>query len=313
MLDELVGRAVDEDGDAIEPLLDVAAHEPERLAPHLRRLLDAEVYWPQALYRGADEQFQRELIARVDGGAGKELYPLLLILAQIRGPLTEAAFRRWTAEQPPDAGLLSHPVGIFTQMGGWEIEGDRIRELCGPDAYDLVLAPGGQGPADERCPWCESPLWTVLDVDTADPGVSAALAHTGWEGRLRVITCFLCSCYGTTFADVTPTGEAVWSAHNKRPDSTGTEPETPPALRFAVGEHRASPFTASAWEAGGSTLGGHPDWIQDPEYPDCSACGQVMDYIGLVGGPDIGELFEGANYLFLHAPCNLAAVVYQQS
>ena len=64
--------------------------------------------------------------------------------------------------------------------------------------------------------------------------------------------------------------------------------------------------------SGGSTLGGRPDWIQDAEHADCPGCGQLMDYVGLIGGADLDDYGEGAYYLHLHQPCGFAAVNYQQ-
>jgi hypothetical protein len=313
VLADLVARAVRHDEDAIEELAELAAEDAEPLAPYLFQLLDADVYTPQVIFRGADEEFQRELIAEIERGDSHRPHVLLYILAWIRSPLAEAAFRRWAEHPPPDAEWLSGVLFLFTRTGGWEIRDGRVKELCGADAYELLLDDDDREPSSEHCPWCDSPLWTVLDVDTADAAVAQALAHTGWQGRLRVVTCFLCSCHGTTYSDVAPDGTASWSPHNERPEFTGTEPETPPALTFTVGERLPTPYMASAWEEDGSTLGGHPDWIQEPEYPGCPVCGQVMDYVGLVGGSDVGDLVEGANYLFLHTGCKLAAVVYQQS
>ncbi|MCW3839072.1 hypothetical protein ONA70_03045 [Micromonospora yasonensis] len=145
-----------------------------------------------------------------------------------------------------------------------------------------------------------------------DPRVAAALAHTGWQGRLRPTTCHLCSCYTTLYVQVTPDGGAVWSPQNTPPSWLPRSTEDPPTLLPAVGPRRATPYQASAWHEGGSTLGGHPQWIQDAEHVGCPACGEPMDYVGLVGGADL-DFGEGAYYLHLHAPCGLAAVNYQQS
>jgi hypothetical protein len=46
----------------------------------------------------------------------------------------------------------------------------------------------------------------------------------------------------------------------------------------AVPGPAAGAYMASAWYKGGSTLGGHPQWIQDWAYPDCPACTTAMDY-----------------------------------
>jgi hypothetical protein len=213
----------------------------------------------------------------------------LLILSVTRSPIAVAAFRRWQEEPPASVAELPVDVLDYARRGGWALRPDgTTRDLCAPVAYQLRMvptAPAGGGPV---CPWCESPLWTVLDFDTSDPDVAQALAHTGWSGRLRITTCFLCSNYTTLFTDVTTDGGATWSSHNERPEYLRTSTEEPPAVLPEIGETRVTPYLASAWEEGGSTLGGFPDWIQDPAYPQCPACGETMDYVGLVGGADLG-------------------------
>jgi hypothetical protein len=315
VIEDLVVRVESGDDAVVDELADRAAADPAALAPYLLRLLDAGAFWRlEVLYRGADEDFQRQVVARIEAGSERS-DRLVYVLAQTRGPVVEEAFRRWIRSPPPGPSIDPYQRGVAALIrdGGWELTMDGVRELCGTSAYRLVPGPGGDR-VEDICPWCVSPLWTALDLDTADPRVGDALAHTGWRGRLRVVTCHFCSCYDITYVEVTPNGGARWSAHTVRPEFLQIgQPEEPPLVRFTPGERRSTPYLASAWNDGGSTLGGYPDWIQDPTYPDCPDCGKAMDYLGLVGGSDLYEYGEGAYYLFLHAPCGLAAVVYQQS
>lgn len=316
VIEGLVARVESGDDTVVEELADLAAADPGALTPYLLRLLDAGVFWRLwVLYRGADGEFQRAVVARIESGRAESSAMLAYVLAQTRGRAAEDAFRRWMRSPPqaPDFDPYQRGVAALVRDGGWELSVDGIREFCGTSAYRLVPEQGGDR-AEETCPWCASALWTALDLDTADPRVDDALAHTRWRGRLRIVTCHICSCYGTTYAEVTADGGARWSAHTERPEYLPDGgPEGPPLVRFTPGERRSTPYLASAWDRDGSTLGGSPDWIQDPTYPDCPNCGKAMDYVGLVGGSDLFEYGEGAHYLFLHTPCGLAAVEYQQS
>lgn len=316
MIEDLVVRVESGEDAVVEELADRAAADPAALAPYLLRLLDAGAFWRLGvLYRGADEDFQREVVARIESGTHDGSHMLAYLLAQTRGPVVEEAFRRWMQSPPPgpDFDLHQRGVAALIRDGGWEFSADGVRELCGTSAYRLVQGPDGDR-AEGTCPWCGSSLWAALDVDTAAPKVGDALAHTGWRGRLRIVTCHFCSCFGTTYAEVTADGGTGWSAHNVRPEFLPrVKPEEPPLSYFAPEEQRSTPYLSSAWERGGSTLGGCPDWIQNPAYPDCPDCGKAMDYVGLIGGADLHEYGEGAYYLFLHTPCRLAAIEYQQS
>ncbi|GAB3079129.1 hypothetical protein [Micromonospora schwarzwaldensis] len=316
MIEELIRTVSATDDDAIEGLRAIADAEPERLTPYLGTLLDRDVLWPGTLYRAADAEVVRRVVERVDGGRTPDrLDQLLVILAHSGHPLAESALRRWSTQPPAGADRLHVDALSYARVGGWTVGPDgRRRDLCGDVAYEWVMRAGPRRADVATCPWCASPRWTAADLHTADPAVGAALAHTGWSGRLVIETCHFCACYTTLYSRVTPAGDTAWWTGNARPVHLGSvEAEDPPALVPVPGAARRSPYQASAWERGGSTLGGRPDWIQDAEHPDCPGCGEPMDYLGLVGGADLDEYGEGAYYLHLHRPCGFAAVTYQQS
>jgi hypothetical protein len=317
MIPDLVAAALSEDGDAIDELERRAAADPGALTPYLRELLDGGVLWPPVLYRAADDELVAEVVRRVDeglAGTSLELHRLLSIIAHARGEVAEESLRRWRHEPPAGFGDLQCGVLDFAKDAGWVLHDDgTVQELCGNVSYQLVVKNAPQPAGGDLCPWCESGLWVALDLDTGEPAVAEALAHTGWSGRLRIATCFLCSNYTTLYSTVAPDGSSSWSTLNRPPSFLQRSAEDPYPNIAVVGERRPSPYAADAWSAGGSTLGGHPQWIQDPALEDCPGCGQPMQYVGLVGGMDLDEYGEGAYYLFLHTACGLAAISYQQS
>ena len=313
---EVVGRVLGGDSGAEEELVELGAADPVGLRPYLGQLLGAEGYLPTDLFRAGQDDFQRSAMELADSGT-EDRHFVVAVLSETRGPVVEEAFRRWRAEPPGMTGE------VFTRLigrNGWDFDEDgRPRASYGTTAgYELAPGQGEQEPADGACPWCGGALWTALDVDTADPRVSEALAHTGWRGRLRVVSCYLCCCYGTTYAEVTPDGGSVWSsAHTVKPgylDGRTLEAEEPPATRLTVGAARPA-YRLGGYEeaAGTSTLGGRPWWIQDPDVPPCPACGRLMGYVAAVTGADVGEHGVGVCYLFVHPRCGLAATVSQFS
>ncbi|MET8307114.1 hypothetical protein [Micromonospora sp. NPDC005173] len=317
MIEELIRRTAAEDDDAIEELCEIADADPQRLAPYQGLLLDLDVLWPAKLYRAAGADVVRQVIEQIDGGrTPNRLNHLLLILAHCAHPLAESAMRRWSTQPPAGADELHVGALSYALEGGWTIgPGDSRRGLCGDTAHRWVIRETPRRADGPTCPWCASPLWVAADLDTAEPAIEAALTHAGWSGRLVIETCHFCACYTTLYSRVTPAGSATWWAGNTRPSylSDAAEPEDPPALLPVLGPALPNPYQASAWNRGGSTLGGRPDWIQDAEHADCPGCGQPMDYVGLIGGADLDDFGEGAYYLHLHQPCGFAAVSYQQS
>ncbi|MBQ1041440.1 hypothetical protein KBX03_02850 [Micromonospora sp. C72] len=296
MIEELISKVSVGDDEAIEELSIIADTDPARLTPYLGFLLDRDVLWPAKLYRAADADVVHRVVEHIDGGRTPDrLNHLLLILAHSGHPLAERALRRWSTQPPAGADKLYVGALSYAREGGWTVGPDgRRRDLCGSTAYRWIMRDIPRRADRPTCPWCASPLWTAADLDTADPSVGAALTHTGWSGRLVIETCHFCACYKTLYSQVTPAGGTVWWAGNTRPGYLGSgEAEDPPALAPAPGEARQSTCQASAWDQGGSTLGGRPDWIQDAEHADCPGCGQPMDYVGLIGGADLDD-GEGA-------------------
>ncbi|MEU4692426.1 hypothetical protein [Actinoplanes sp. NPDC023714] len=309
MIEDLLRRSAADDDVAAEQL---ASTDPSSLTPHHGLMLDLGLLWPARLYRAADAATIDRVVAEIDAGQEHlRLNRLLLILAHSGHPHAEQAFRRWSAQPPPGADELHVPPLAYTREGGWTIDpGGARRDLCADTAFELGLADGA--PSGKTCPWCSSPMWVAADLPAET--VATTLPHTGWQGRLVFETCHFCACYETLFSRVTPDGGAQWWPGNTKPHylPDNPEPEDPPTVRAAIGPRRESPFLISAWNSGGSALGGHPDWIQDAEHPDCPGCGTAMHYAGLISGADIDD-GEGAYYLHIHAPCEFAAVNYQQS
>ncbi|WP_089249413.1 hypothetical protein [Asanoa hainanensis] len=340
MIEDLLRRHAEADEDAAADLLEelegIAGRDPSALTPHLAGLLERGVLEVPSIYVGADDTVRARLIDLIDAGIeadsgkGDAVVSHLSALGYAGGTLAEEAFRRWDSARVTAYG---YPAARFALEGGWELRaGKGIREVCAPVAYQLVVMetdvepvkPEVDQPRDgsvsgrlrgSTCPWCESSLWTVLDLDPSDPRAAAVLAPTGWTGRLEVATCYFCNCYGTVFWSIDSAGRSELSAaHTKRPEYLAEQVAAEPVTvnRLTIGEPRGA-HSASAWYEGGSTLGGQPDWIQDWNYPACPECGTTMHYVGQVVGADLAEYTEGAHYVFVHTPCRLAAVEYQQS
>ncbi|WP_070198208.1 hypothetical protein [Streptomyces oceani] len=310
-LDDLIARAVAEhDGDIYE-LEDLADDTPEELAPHLPRLLAADVVYPAKLYRAADSEVQRGLVMKVDAGCkdGLRLNHLLRALAQARGPVAEAAFRRWREQPPPGADELCVGPADYMPEGGWMLDGNQVRELAGSTSYYLEAEEDGAGghgddaeSGHERCLGCGGPMWTALDLDTADERVAEALAHVGWVGRLRLAVCYQCDVDAdTVFIEVGSDGTARLSA----PAEPGTNLQAieAPTVRM-VPDRRAGPHPVH------SAVGGQPVWMEDAHYPECSKCGKSMTYVAQIDMQDVSHLV-GYHTFFLHTECNLAAMISQ--
>lgn len=194
MIAELVDRVLSGDDDAAWELEEATEDDLAVLRPHLVRLLDADVYLPERMFRAAGEDVQREAVARIDMG-GTRNFQLFRVLAETRGPVVESAFVRWRKEPPPGieagvlASFLADSAGTSTMTDalarsvarrrtGWLPRGRRRRHptavhgavaSCGPPSTSTPPTLGSAGalahvvagsPADRhllplRAPWNE--------------------------------------------------------------------------------------------------------------------------------------------------------------
>jgi hypothetical protein len=313
-VERLVAAAVD--GDPTE-LAEVARRWPVALRPYHRRLIDAEIVWPWVLMRGMDDETGRYLLDLIERGEGPR-DALIAMLAGGGSAVGVEALRRWN-NQPPDwAPELGCPLGDFPTYGDWEFgPNGELRPLASSIARELVPAESASvsgGSVDGRCPWCDRPLYRMLDASVVD-GLPAEVAGPD-AGRVVIATCITCGIFTTIFTEYDGVGSCRWAPENQRPDhltDRGQAWDLPTTNGLVAGSSRPTAFGGDAWSRGGSTLGGAPDWIQDPEYPSCPRCGRTMPFIAMITGDDLwGEVAEGCHYMFLDSTCRLGATVYQQ-
>lgn len=293
-MSRLVDRAFEiDDPTELETL---GKERPAALTPFHLRLADSEFRWVADLYRAMSEETAAELIRRLD--ADDDPDGLLHMLA---AGATATAFQH-------------EPVGRLSHAGSWErTPSGAVRRLS--SAVAVALTPGSPAVSGGRlgeCGWCGFPMWRLLDV----PRASLPDLFGSGPGQIVIATCTLCGSYATIFND----SAGRFAAFAERPAAIPGKwapyelDGLPDAPALGLGAARPSPFAGNAWEEGGSTLGGSPQWIQDPEFPSCPRCSETMPFVGMVTGGDLwADYGEGCFYLFHDAGCGLSAVVYQQS
>jgi hypothetical protein len=309
-LEALVAAGCGGDDDVVWELADAAVAEPGRMAPYRERLLAARVFGRAELWRGADAPTTRALVGLVDAGDEEHCF-LRDCVAEGDPEVALEAFVRW--RESGDTGVHTHPAG-------WELDPSGARrELATRAAFELLPvdvdetdeAVFGEG-SGKHCPWCDMELAYAIDLP---PGSAAARALAlPTDDHVRVLACPRCTDFGTVRSEYDGAGGCRWSAENERPAFNGsaTDGWDPYPTRLVLGPARPTDGSGSAWCEGGSTLGGRPEWIQDPEHPDCPRCGRTMRFLSMNGGADVWG-GEGCLYVFADLECRTGAVLYQQS
>lgn len=333
LAEQLLGQREQEE-EADHLLGQVNAAVPGALVPFHAELIERQVFWPGWLYLGATPATSERLLQLVHVPPEEvSRHDLLGCLAWIEHEQVTETFRTWQRTLPswyvPGKTL---PPEAYSLAAGWEVlpEGHR-RLLYVPQAYELVrpseLSQGASPLAvvtahEERCPWCQRPLLTLLDLDLGDPRWAELIAV---GERLRIATCDWCSGYTDLFTEVDLTGASHWSDGNGDPPDVlrkvgydNQDEDVPwPEEGLVGGALRRTPFETldryRLGENGISQVGGHPEWVQSPSYPRCPTCTRRMICFGQISWEDLDEHAEGITYVFLCLSCHKAATCYQQT
>lgn len=320
----------------------INASVPGTLTEWCETFLDQGHLRPGWLFLGAPPAATKRLLGLLaDPAPGQRPNDLLLALAWIGDDLVQKQFRAWRDDPPLWSSQLYIAPHEYAKEAGWELTpgGDR-RNLYLPTCYELtsldesertpsrrpVVSPT---PTETACGWCGRDLVTLLDINLSDPRcaliIEGIVSADAVATRLRIAHCLWCSCYATLYTDVDRQGAVRWSdANEKMPRilervGLGSDYELLPSAagRLVLGRRRRTSFEAMGRfmlaEGGVSQIGGHPEWIQDAEYPVCPGCQRLMTCIGQVAWEDVEAFAEGITYSFVCLDCGKAATTYQQT
>src|SRR5260370_9186673 len=180
-------------------------------------------------------------------------------------------------------------------MAGWELTEDGQRRfLYHPECYELLpwngeetALPSGPifvyTPTEEICPSCSRKQHNLFTIDLRDPRLR--FLDTSRE-QVCVPICPFCVDFDADHPSV------------KQPLVLG------PAC---------NPYETIClyWTDGLSRIGGHPEWVQYPDYPTCERCNTTMMFIAQLGMTDIDPGVEGIAYAFLCSDCGTTATTFQ--
>ena len=315
-------------------LAHLGASVPGALATIQDDMAARGVFYPSFLYLGADDGVAKKLIELISAPVIEESYDnLLKCLAWIGNERVMHQFQAWRENPPAWQSELYLAPWEYSREAGWELtpDGNR-RDLYLSMAHEVVQLVDGERvtdrssalvlhlPEEGRCGWCGRQLVSLLSLDLRDQRLSFVMSS---GSMLRIAICPWCSTYTTLFTDIDLEGASSWSNDNEeRPpilDKIPDDGETEELIQqpIALGTQRRTPF-----EVAGrfmldmkniSQLGGHPEWIQDAEYPICPTCQRHMICIAQISWEDFEEYAEGSTYAFVCLEDGKAATVYQQT
>jgi len=203
---------------------------------------------------------------------------------------------------------------MHTQNGGWTLDNNKeIRKLFSDkviafgqstDSSDNMkseIAPLNQ--SEVKCEYCRNNLTVVYRED------------------YEMATCLFCNCYEPISTKINGDGKAMWHESNKMDSflenmlaERGGEAIPTEYYLEESKEARLPAFSMSEYvNIPLSQIGGMPTWLNDPYYPRCPECGELMVFIAQFDIADALEFGEGIYYFFHCAECNVITADYGQT
>ncbi|SKB01357.1 hypothetical protein SAMN04244570_2698 [Sporosarcina newyorkensis] len=320
--------AVNNESEAEEILLSLVCYRDDTISDALPELIQRGLFHNPILFKDAPQDIRDQLLERVIWDEDNRNH-LLLVLGWIGDVKVIDQFREWQLRQPTWTEQLYVTPETYVLDGGWELtpNGER-RDLVNPLCYAIRQSDQQYAgvtaeiharfleTSHSTCPWCNRKLKRLMVAANSHP----ALQYLDLQmENLQVITCDLCGGVSTIYMELDNDGVPIWSRYNQEPDylpdidDVNSSNEHPPSL--VLSHEPQSPYYAAVWAMSqlNSQIGGHPSWVQDPEYPVCPCCERRMRFIGQIDYADFDEYAEGIYYMFICPKDRITATVYQQS
>lgn len=298
------------------------------------QLLEKKIFWGEGvLYREADLATRDQLFTLLYEQPSDihAIAGYVCALSWIGDEEVRDQFSRWQYKSPPWLLDLAQPLTTCMHIAGWELtESRKRRDLFYQECYELISDFDEEKsrnletikavlPREDRCGSCGRHLFNLFEIDLSDP----RLQFLGIKGKkLDIAMCPTDTVLGEPlFTDVDVSGRSEWSDVNGdrvEPLEDLNDWEDLPRLPYdqlRLGPARRTPYeTHAAYQQKGlSQIGGHPEWAQNPGYPQCPDCGRTMKFVGQLELVDILENTEGMLYAFHCRECGKAATTYQQT
>lgn len=295
-------RTKNDDYMAHQILSNLAKFVPGALQGLYDDIIERQLYWGDGVtFREANQEVCIHLLGLLETDLEAQPHGYMIrgdiveALAWSEAPVAFEAFCQWRRNPPVWAKSLSQPPEWYTRVAGWELtEDEQKRDLYHSECYELV--PWNEEetafpsdlvsiytPAKETCPSCGRQQKYLFTLDARDPRLRFL---DPFRDRIIVPMCPFCEDFDEDHPSV--------------------------KQRLVLGPARNPYETISLyWTDGLSRVGGHPEWVQYPDYPTCETCHMTMKFIAQLGITDIDPGFEGIAYAFLCSECGTTATTYQ--
>jgi hypothetical protein len=280
-----------------------------------------EIYYPSELYRDASADVRDGIIRLLQEPDCKCAGHLLSCLARIGGEVAAEAVKKLDENPPPWQKMLYWSASQYMMCGDLCIDSDgKLVSLAYDQCYALLPGEGqaqdvstaAASPREDVCPQCGCRLTDILVIDGRDK----RLAFLGIDGKLRIPICPNCAsmCDKTIVRyslDGNASTELIGAYVEENYLSEGQYAELS-GKQFVLAKEPSPPYFQLC-PADVFTIGGHPEWVQDPQYEDCPDCGRKMKLLAQMSWNALMEYTEGSLFMLICTDCHVVTIVHQQT
>lgn len=263
----------------------------------LDELLKVDVLTPAVLFRNANKKIRDKLFSRIDYLP----HEALSALAWIGDEQVINLFHKKISDEHRN----------YTYSAGWELtKNGQRRELCTSISVPFEIIQADSSKSAERaiidsqnlCPWCNHNLVVLFNTERL---ADKSPRHS----NLHIVTCEFCSGFTNTLFMKEVDKIPRWCDFNKInidvPQWVKSAPQMPREILCLSNKSRSPYFAVEGqFEKGISQIGGHPAWIQLPNYPQCPDCQTTMMFVGQISETDLNNFGDAIYYAFKCADCD---------
>lgn len=274
----------------------------------LDELLKIDMLVPAVLFRNANKKIRDKLFSRLDFSP----HEVLSALAWIGDEKVINLFHKKISDEHRE----------YTYLAGWELtKNGQRRELCASRSVPFEITQGVSSKSTTRaviesqnqCPWCNHNLVVLFNSKRLEEFKTEQTK----DSNLHIVTCEFCSAFTNALFMEEVDKIADWSDFNKInidvPEWVESAPKMPREILCLSNKSRSPYFAVEGqFEKGISQIGGHPAWIQSPNYPRCPDCRTTMMFVGQISETDLNDFGDAIYYAFECAVCDRFTASFKQ-
>ena len=299
----------------------------------LKAMLQAGYAPLDHLFRAAGSQTENELFAMLEEKNRPEL--VMRALAWVDSANATARFADWQLEEA--VALLD----LYMFNAGWELDANYQKrwlyskscfglkaasnqiEITGPTSLSTPSILPSSFSVDERCRWCDRPLFTLTDFPTVY--LENIFSFKSSAPTLSIPFCMYCTLFEPVPMSLKPGSDGRDGLVDFSPRIDAAKTIEQPKykletsggiLHLQISDCMRDPFAAvdSGRCYNLSQIGGFPTWPQDATYPHCVECEQTMLFFMQVESMDFPLLqYEGVYHFFVCQGCSAEFAVQQSN